>query len=109
MTTGEYASDGLWPRTDDSAHKKLALGILCQALSDLLDGSERADAERWKRDARQWFCSNSELPGSFNWVCSALRLDPGRLRKWVIERSQQLRGSGRQALRHLCRLEVHAA
>jgi hypothetical protein len=38
-----------------------------------------------KVSADQWFRSDCEKPGTFLWVCSQLGLDPGAIRRRILE------------------------
>jgi hypothetical protein len=38
-----------------------------------------------KVSAEQWFKSDCEEPGTFLWVCSQLGLDPGAIRRRILE------------------------
>jgi hypothetical protein len=43
------------------------------------------ERKRIKISAEQWFMSNREEPGTFLWVCCQLGLDPGGIRRRVLE------------------------
>jgi hypothetical protein len=59
------------------ACKDLWLAVLEQAVKDAR-GSRRHHSI--VREAREWFRSEDEDPGSFLWVCRILRLDPDVVR-----------------------------
>ncbi|HSR69523.1 MAG TPA: hypothetical protein VLU25_16425 [Acidobacteriota bacterium] len=66
---------------------KLALGILLQALRDVTAPKEssREDSEVWRDDAVEWFTASGNGPGSLNWVCQILEMNPGGFRRWLTD------------------------
>jgi len=86
FTVSELASEGLWPpeKKPDASVRKLAGGILNRAFLDLtLQSQSGREAEKWQRDAREWFVSNESYPGSLSWVCAILNTDEKRIRQWA--------------------------
>lgn len=66
----------------DEPVQKLAMGILIQAVRDLLSGDRTGrQCREWCEDARSWFYSPDEYPGSFEWVCGVLQIDPDWFRR----------------------------
>lgn len=65
--------------------RNLALGILVQALRDVVLEPNNGDREpiMWRRDALQWLSSNETGPGSLNWVCQILVMNPRKLQLWL--------------------------
>ncbi len=74
---------------------KLALGILLQALRDVVTPPERrkGECEEWRNDAMEWFQEEADEPGSLNWVCQVLEVNPSGFRNWLsdFEGSNELR------------------
>lgn len=80
-------SDGLYPPTKkpDASLRNLALGILLQALRDIVAPKKASNKEweAWRQDALEWFFSEESHPGSFCWVCGVLEIKPKELRTWL--------------------------
>lgn len=66
--------------------RKLAMGILRQAFRDAIPTGRSSEKgwRAWQQDAREWLFSDDTLPGSLNWVCEILRLEPWMIQKWLI-------------------------
>lgn len=79
------SSAGLYPpsKRADVLTRKLALGILLQALRDVTCHSTKREKEQWRQDALEWFASHDVGPGSLDWVCSVLQIEAARFRDWV--------------------------
>lgn len=81
------SSDGLHPSANrpDNSVVTLAMGILTQAVRDLIRPQTRRerDWKEWREDARSWLESNETEFGSFHWVCSVIKANPPAVRKWV--------------------------
>ncbi|MFQ5738192.1 MAG: hypothetical protein ACE5JX_04225 [Acidobacteriota bacterium] len=79
MIRRSLRSEGLYGQPDQelAPERRLALGILLQAVRDV------ADREGWHGDALDWFFRDDDLPGSLLWVCSLLELQPEGIRRWV--------------------------
>ena len=73
-------------RRQDPHVSKLALAILVQAFRDAFSSS--ASVREWKRDSLAWFQSHDNDPGSLDWVCSILHIEPDLIRAWIS--SQQV-------------------
>ena len=87
MKAAVLESEGLYPQTKkpDPPLRNLALGILLQALRDIVAPKKDANKERelWRKDAQEWFDSDETHSGSLPWVCNVLELNPNDLRKWL--------------------------
>ncbi len=80
------SSDGLYPRLAKPSKevRNLAMGILVQAVRDIIPKSSRSDEwKSWRADALEWFMSDHEEPGSFVWVTEILNVTPMRIRSWL--------------------------
>ncbi len=81
------ASNGFYPRKDplDPSVRKLARAILHRALRDMLtkETSSGGMSEAWEQDAAEWFLSDTTDPGSLNWVCDILKIQPWGLCNWL--------------------------
>jgi hypothetical protein len=66
--------------SDYDAHGILWLAVLHQAISDA------ASFTAEQSGARAWMVSESNAPGSLNWVCSMLNINPDDIRKGVQQR-----------------------
>lgn len=80
------ASEGLTraSRAVEPSVRKLAAGILLQAHRDsLIPAQATAEQRMWRKDALKWFFSEEDCAGSFRWVCSILKMEPGRVRRWL--------------------------
>ena len=67
--------------------KNLALAVLIQALRDFFAAqrSGKNNEERsWQEDAKEWFFSEREDPGSFYWVCQFLEVHPSRILELLV-------------------------
>lgn len=82
-------------RRPDPPVSKLALGILLQALRDVVtpQKSSLEDGEDWRHDAIEWFNESETSPGSLHWVCQILEFNPSGLLHWIeeFERSHESR------------------
>lgn len=80
-------SEGLYPQTKkpDSSLRNLALGILLQALRDIVSPKKTShkEWELWRKDALDWFSAGDTHPGSLTWVCEVLEMNPKELREWL--------------------------
>ena len=80
-------SEGLYPQTKkpDPSLRNLALGILLQALRDVVSPKKSLNKEWnfWRKDALDWFHSDEPHPGSLLWVCEVLEVNPKNLRDWL--------------------------
>jgi hypothetical protein len=88
-------------RGSEASIRKLAVGILLQALRDLLipsrSGKEnRRNWEKYQQDALHWFFSEEKTPGSYCWVCDILAIGSWRilevLRSYQRYDREQLKG-----------------
>jgi len=81
------SSEGLYPqnRRPDRELTHLAMGILTQAVRDLISPQKKAekDWEIWQKDSLDWFLSDSRHTGGFLWVCDILGTDPDKMRDWI--------------------------
>lgn len=80
-------STGLYPRDrkPDSPLMNLSLGILLQAFRDVVSPKKTSHKKwlLWREDALDWFASDKNDPGSFQWVCEVLEISQKDLREWV--------------------------
>ena len=80
-------SEGLYPqqKKPEPSLRNLALGILLQALRDIVSPKKSSHKEwnLWKKDALDWFSSKDTHPGSLAWVCEVLEMDPRELKEWL--------------------------
>jgi hypothetical protein len=70
----------------DEATRKLATGILLQALRDALQVGSKASQRqmrRWNEDALEWFSSEADYPGSLRWVGEILQINIDDVREWL--------------------------
>lgn len=83
------SSEGLFPqnRRPDRELINLAMGILTQAVRDLISPQKKVekDWKSWQEDSASWFNSDKNHAGSFLWVCDVIGADPRKLRLWVQE------------------------
>lgn len=81
------SSEGLFPqnRRPDRELINLAMGILTQAVRDLISPQKKVekDWQSWQEDSARWFFTDDHYTGSFLWVCDVIGADPARLRQWV--------------------------
>ena len=101
MKASALESDGLYPQIKklDTSLRNLALGILLQALRDIVAPKKASNKEweLWRQDALEWFFSDESHPGSFAWVCEVLEIKEKELRAWLhaykrspIERKREM-------------------
>lgn len=78
-----YSSD----HRPNSSITNLALAILLQGFRDVISvkNSSNHEGTIWRKDALEWFASENQFPGSFLWVCTALKLPGKELRTWIEE------------------------
>ncbi len=101
------ASNGFYPRKDplDPSVRKLARAILHRALRDMLTNeptfSGSSDAR--EQDAAEWFLSDTTDPGSLNWVCDILTIQPWGLCKWLSRYHKSIRQQKESMARELFR------
>lgn len=83
------SSEGLFPqnRRPDRELVNLAMGILTQAVRDLISPQKKVEKDwrSWQEDSASWFNSDENHTGSFVWVCDVIGADPKKLRMWVQE------------------------
>ena len=102
MNNEVIPSEPLYPSaiSYDPPSRKLALGILLQALRDIVSPRRykwKAD-EDWQADALLWFESAEDSPGGCSWVCQHLHIDASRLQGWLARyRSSDLTEKRRMA------------
>ena len=81
------STGGLHPRNNrpDNSIVTLAMGILTQAIRDLIRPQTRRerDWQEWKEDAEIWISSDDKEFGTFYWVCSVIRANPPAVKKWI--------------------------
>ncbi len=80
------SSEGLYPRSAKPSKevRNLAMGILVQAVRDIIPKRSRSEAwKSWREDALEWFESDESQPGSFLWVTEILQVAPIRIRTWL--------------------------
>ena len=103
-------SDGLYPQTKkpDSSLRNLALGILLQALRDIVAPKKASNKEWeiWRQDALEWFFSEECYPGSFYWVCEVLEMKPKDLRTWLHTYKKSGQERKREMAKKLVRFQI---
>ena len=103
-------SDGLYPQTKkpDSSLRNLALGILLQALRDIVAPKKASNKEWevWRQDALEWFFSEECHPGSFSWVCEVLEIKPTDLRTWLHTYKRSGQERKREMAKKLIRFQI---
>jgi hypothetical protein len=76
------------PRYD--AHGKLWLAVLrlavADATTDLPPPTKQQGETLWQRRARLWMVTTRRTPGSLNWICDVLNLNPDVIRDEVKRR-----------------------
>jgi hypothetical protein len=79
-------------REAQSALPEVRLWIACleNAIHDLFGSKVWQPRDDDRREAVEWFLSESHELGSFNFVCSVLGLSPSATRKAVFERKRNL-------------------
>ena len=81
------SSGGLNPQNNrpDNSIVTLAMGILTQAIRDLIRPQTRRerDWKDWKEDAETWINSEENDFGTFEWVCSVIRANPSAVKTWI--------------------------
>ena len=50
---------------------------------DEYDSKKRPEMERIQKGAKEWLLSTSDKLMSFEWYCSYLNIDPGKIRKAI--------------------------
>lgn len=69
----------------DTDMRRLACGILRQALRDIVGPQRTCGARReWQEDAIRWIFSDDRHPGSYWWVCAIVGLDTSVFRQWLF-------------------------
>jgi hypothetical protein len=110
MKPSALESEGLYPqsRKSDPSLRNLALGILLQALRDIVAPKKASNKEwaLWKKDALEWFYSDELFPGSFLWVCDILEMRPKDLRDWLLSYKRSGRNQKREMARKLIRFQI---
>ena len=101
------ASKRLYPTRSplDPSVRKLARAILHRALRDMLtnETSSGGMPDAWEQDAAEWFLSDTTDPGSLNWVCDILKIQPWGLCKWLSRYHQSNRQQKEPMARELFR------
>lgn len=93
-------------KTPDRELVHLALGILTQAVRDLVSPQKKheKDWEVWQIESQMWFSSEEDYPGSFKWVCDIIGTEPEALRNWAQNLSKLDRRQLRASILSLVRL-----
>lgn len=103
-------SDGLYPQAKkpDGSLRNLALGILLQALRDIVAPKKASNKEweLWRQDALEWFFSDEVYPGSFCWVCEVLEMKPAELRNWLHNYKKSGQEAKREMAKKLIRFQI---
>jgi hypothetical protein len=71
----------------DPPLKNLALAILIQAIRDFFAAQRSGknnEKRSWQEDAKEWFFSEGEDPGSFYWVCEFLEFHPRQILELLV-------------------------
>ncbi len=70
-----------------TAEKRLATAILGRSIRDVLGGRTNSAGIRVLPqntfDAMDWIMSPEKTPGSYEWICRVLVIDPAWLRTWL--------------------------
>ena len=102
------SSERLHPqrKTPDRESVHLALGILTQAVRDLVSPQKKheKDWEVWQIESKMWFSSQENYPGSFKWVCDIIGTEPEALRRWAQNLAKLERRQLRASILSLVRL-----
>jgi hypothetical protein len=69
--------------------RSLWLEVMHRALDDLHGTRNWTPPDRVRRDALEWFVSESHAIGSFRWTCSVLELSPDAVRKAIPNRARR--------------------
>ena len=103
-------SDGLYPQTKkpDASLRNLALGILLQALRDIVSPKKNSNKEwkLWRKDAIDWFYSGDTHPGSLTWVCEVLEMNPKELKVWLHRYQRSGNHRKKEMARKLIRFQI---
>ena len=103
-------SDGLYPQTKkpDASLRNSALGILLQALRDIVAPKKASNKEweLWRQDALEWFFSEEFHPGSFHWVCGVLEIKPKEMRTWLHTYKKSGHERKREMAKKLIRFQI---
>ena len=109
----KLVSERLYPQRKgpDLPIRNLALGILLQALRDIVAQSKSGEGRKgswntWYRDALAWFLSEEATPGSFFWVCEVLNTSPRKLREWLLIYQQSDRKHREELFSNLSRFQI---
>ena len=70
----------------DESYRNLWAAVLIQAIED----AENYSAGFHREKALAWFEQKSEEPGSFQWICSALDLDPELIKLRIHLKANQM-------------------
>ncbi len=111
MRTSAIESEGLYPQTKkpDPSLRNLALGILLQALRDIVAPKKSSNNKEWaiwRKDALEWVFSEDVHPGSFIWVCEVLEMKPNELREWLHSYKHCDQTQKKEMARKLIRFQI---
>ena len=110
MKATALESEGLYPQTKkpDPSLRNLALGILLQALRDIVSPKKSSNKEwdLWRKDALEWFHSDETHPGSLLWVCEVLEMNPKDLRDWLRDYRSSGHSRRKEMAKRLIRFQI---
>ncbi len=108
--TSGLESSGLYPREHrpESSLRNLSLGILLQAFRDVVAPKKASNKEwrLWRQDALDWFSSEENYPGSFQWVCEVLEISQKELREWLESYLLSDKDRQKEMARKLTRFQI---
>jgi len=108
----QESTGGLAPQINrpDNSIVTLAMGILTQAIRDLIRPQTRRerDWQDWKDDALVWFNSREQDFGTFFWVCSVIRANPPAVKEWVLSLDSLPEDEKKSTIQMLLRLTYNA-
>ncbi|MEE8587425.1 MAG: hypothetical protein V3T83_21510, partial [Acidobacteriota bacterium] len=102
-----FEKDDLMPANESGNHLVLARAILAQAFWDALAPPSQRTPSRVKSGAVRWFASLERTPGTFQWICSILQIEPVPLGQWVSRAQKRNDKDEARRLRYLLRPNSH--
>ena len=108
--SSDLESAGLYPQEHrpESSLRNLSLGILLQAFRDVVAPRKSSNKEwrLWRQDALDWFASEENYSGSFQWVCEVLEMNQRELRQWLEAYLLSDKDRQREMARKLTRFQI---
>lgn len=74
----------------DLANLKLWAHVFAVGLRDFALDMRAIEKGRFPREPSYWFWSNANEPGSFDWCCDLLKVDPQRARQQTLAQWRDL-------------------